>query len=159
MARIVVGVDGSPSSYGAVRFAIEEARLRDAVVDAVIAYEYPPVTFGLPEAMVIPVPERTGLEQAARQTLDGVLRGVDPGVHVERIVVAGSPRRVLREAAIGADLLVVGSRGYGAVRGLVLGSVSQYLVGHAPCPVVVVDQTPVARSGGAAAAAGTKPMV
>lgn len=155
MARIVVGVDGSAASRRAVAFAVEEARLRDATLDAVIVYEYPPMTFGMAEAMVA-LPERREFEDAARRTLDDVLRGVAADVRLERIVASGHPRRVLAEASRGADLLVIGSRGLGAVRGLVLGSVSHYLVGHAPCPVAVVDgATETAVDGDGMAATAT----
>lgn len=66
------------------------------------------------------------------------LRG-DETVDVERRVeVSGDPRENLRELSSDVDLLVVGSRGHGGIQGLVLGSVGQYLVTHAHCPVTIV---------------------
>lgn len=64
--------------------------------------------------------------------------GVTPGVEVEQSVLEGTPAQVLVEAAQGADLLVVGTRGHGGFTGLLLGSVSQQAAHHAPCPVVIV---------------------
>jgi nucleotide-binding universal stress UspA family protein len=61
-----------------------------------------------------------------------------PGVHVVEEIVQGHPAEALREAATGADLLVVGSRGRGTFAGLVLGSVSQALLHRSPCPLAVV---------------------
>jgi nucleotide-binding universal stress UspA family protein len=64
-------------------------------------------------------------------------RGDDPGVEVRALVVEDDPANALLEAAKGADLLVVGSRGRGGFKGLLLGSVGHQLAQHAPCPVVI----------------------
>lgn len=87
-------------------------------------------------------------EGPARDLLDALIREVDTaGVVLDPYVVADAhPAEALLEAAIGADLLVVGSRGRGGFAGLLLGSVSQHCVSHAPCPVVVVP-TPRADAG------------
>lgn len=136
MGRIVVGVDGSDGSRRALRWALTEARLRGADLDVVCAVAEPrpwvdPVLFPPP-----PVEDLCGL---GRATLDEILAGFDlAGVHVERIAAVGGGARVLLEAAVGADLLVVGSRGRGGFRSLMLGSVAQQVVAHAACPVVVV---------------------
>jgi nucleotide-binding universal stress UspA family protein len=139
VARIVVGVDGSEHSSRAVRWAVDEARLRGAdlqLVHAVSRHEVPayPTAAG---------PSATDLEEAGRrlldQTMDEVERTVDTGsVRVERTADTGSPAKRLCRAAEGADLLVMGARGLGGFRGLLLGSVTQQVVAHAPCPVVVV---------------------
>src|SRR5207244_12901392 len=80
------------------------------------------------------------LRDDAGALIDRVLTEVGgaEGVDVERSVIEDSPARALREAAQDADLVVVGTRGLGGVSGLLLGSVSQQVVHHAPCPVVVV---------------------
>lgn len=135
--RIVVGVDGSPAAARALAFALEEARRRDARVDAVLAYQQPVAYAGFEGAMVPPVPHAK-VEQGARSELDEALGTVPQDVRVERIVAEGPSAAVLLDAARGADLLVVGSRGRGGFMGLLLGSTSHQVITHAPCPVVVV---------------------
>jgi nucleotide-binding universal stress UspA family protein len=143
-ARIVVGVDGSEASAAALRFGVEEARLRSAIVVAVYAWTFLPPT-ALGEPGVIPVAastlmsdldvERTAAEKELDEAIEETL-GAD--ADVERVVSEGSPGDVLVEAATGADLVVVGSRGRGGLRSALLGSVSSHVVQHAPCPVVIV---------------------
>lgn len=136
MGRIVVGVDGSDGSRRALRWAVREARLRAADLDVVYAAAelHPWVDPGL----FPPLPTEDLCAQG-RAVLDEFLAGIDlAGVHVERISTVGGGARVLLEAAIGADLLVVGSRGRGGFKALMLGSVAQQAVTHAACPVVVV---------------------
>ena len=138
MAMIVVGVDGSDESKEALRWALEEARLRHATVRAVYAWRDPYVLapgFGLPEDF-----EFDALRERAVETLDAVIAEVDgtSDVLVDGVVAEGAAASVLVDAAEGADLLVVGSRGHGGFVGLLLGSVSQQCVQHAPCPVLVV---------------------
>lgn len=82
------------------------------------------------------------VRQAVAEMMEDVLErasdGDTHGVEARRTFVSGHPTAVLREIAEGADLLVVGARGVGGFKGLVVGSVSHQVVGHAPCPVVVV---------------------
>jgi nucleotide-binding universal stress UspA family protein len=146
-SRVVVGVDGSEGSTVALRFAVGEARLRDAVLQVVYAWRLP-LAVAAPEASALGVPlipELTfaGLRDAsvgtAEALVDDALAGIDTsGVHVERTIVEAAPAQALVEVAGGADLLVVGSRGRGGFAGVVLGSVSQQCAHHAPCPVVIV---------------------
>ncbi|WP_329500464.1 universal stress protein [Kitasatospora herbaricolor] len=136
---IVVGVDGSPSSRAALRWARRQARLEDASVEAVAAWDFPPLSgWGLS----IPGPE---IEEAARLALaDTVEQEQDtthPPVPVRQRTEYGHPADVLLRFARGAHLLVVGSRGLGGFTGTLLGSVSRHCVEHAPCPVVVVRAT------------------
>jgi nucleotide-binding universal stress UspA family protein len=141
MKGIVVGVDGSPDAQRALRWALEEARLRDATLHVMSAWEFP---FKGLEARYYDGSEPEGpvgpLEQSALDELAEAVTaaGGDDGVTVIKHVVRASPVRMLLDAAKDADLLVVGSRGHGGFAGLVLGSVSQQCVLHAPCPVVVV---------------------
>lgn len=133
--RIVVGVDGSPSSAQALRWAIGQAALTGSVVEAVCAWQYP-VSYGWAVTM-----EDTDMESLARETLEksiAAARDAGESVEVRPLVVEQNAARALLDAAEGADLLVVGSRGHGGFAGLLLGSVSQHCVHHAPCPVVVV---------------------
>jgi nucleotide-binding universal stress UspA family protein len=138
--RIVVGVDGSPSSMSALRWAIRQAGLTGATVYAVIAWHYPVAVGGYGWAP-------TGMEggfdfkKNTEKTLaDAISSAVDPGSNVglRARVVEGNPARVLLDACDDADLLVVGSRGHGGFTEALLGSVSQHCVHHAHCPVVVI---------------------
>lgn len=131
--RIVAGVDGSPSARAALHWALNQARLTGASLDALIAWEFPLFTVG---PVLLP-PEDP--ETVAGQVLDEeVAQAPQHGVEVRRHVVAGHPEQALVDAAEGAQLLVVGSRGRGAFAAALLGSVAAYCVQHAPCPVVVV---------------------
>lgn len=137
--RIVVGVDGSDGGVAALKWALHEAALRGASVDAVHAWEYPYVA-DVTGMAAYPV-GRGDLEHVARQTLDRAVEKAGPapdGVPVARVLGHGGAAGVLLDAAKGADLLVVGTRGHGGFAGLLLGSVSQQCAHHAPCPVVVV---------------------
>lgn len=135
--RIVVVVDGSEGSLEALRFALEEARLRGGTVTALLAWSVPFVadvpTGLLPEMM-------DDFRADAEALLAGqVAAAGDPGgVEIERLVVEGPPAQALVHASEGAALLVVGSRGRGGFKGLLLGSVSSQCVHHATCPVVIV---------------------
>jgi nucleotide-binding universal stress UspA family protein len=137
---IVVGVDGSDSSRRALRFALGEARLRDSTVRMVGVWHVPVAAYG--GAMGPPDPGLVNeLEPQTRRALEHVLEdaGDDAaGLEVETVVREGSPVGVLLEEARDADLLVVGSRGLGGFRGLLLGSVGQQCSHHSPCPVVIV---------------------
>lgn len=137
MERIVVGLDGSEAASAALAFAVTEARLRGAQVDAVIAWHEPYVA----PTMTPVVADPAVFEESAERVLDRALEGIDQSaepVKVERRVVHGAAASVLLEAAEGASLLVVGSRGRGGFAGLLLGSVSQQVVHHATCPVVII---------------------
>lgn len=139
MSTIVVGIDGSESARAALRFALDEARLRGAAVRAVAAWHVPTTTYG--GAFVPPADGLLDeLETATRRTLERALTdaGDQADLEVEPVVREGAPARVLLEAASDADLLVIGSRGLGGFRGLLLGSVGQQCTHHAPCPVVIV---------------------
>jgi nucleotide-binding universal stress UspA family protein len=140
VAKIVVGIDGSEESKGALRWALEEARLRSADIVAVHAWEAPPA---VPEPGPAPGFDLVGIlpqvEEAGERLVTTVVNEVvgDSGVTVEPVAIAGPPAAVLVEAARDADMLVVGSRGHGGFTALLLGSVSQQLAHHAPCPLVI----------------------
>jgi nucleotide-binding universal stress UspA family protein len=133
--RIVVGVDGSVPSRAALRWAIRQAKLTGATVDAVIAWEYP-VTYGYPA----PVDDtnHAGLAAEVIKHAVGEISGHEAPVAITTTVTEGNPASVLLAASAGADLLVVGSRGHGGLVEAILGSVSQQCVHHATCPVVVL---------------------
>lgn len=140
--RIVVGVDGSPSSKVALAWAVSQAELTGASVEAVIAWHYPVMVGGVPFAPIEAV-QTADYGEFAATVLNGAVREtVDPNgpVKVSLTVREGNATRVLLDACDGADLLVVGSRGHGGFTEALLGSVSQACVHHARCPVVIVRE-------------------
>ena len=137
---IVVGVDGSKCSHSALRFALKEARVRQTKLRVVVVWHVPLIAYGAGWAP--PPPGLTeDAESAAREVLAEALelaKADGPVVEIEAVVCEGQPANVLVEEAAKADLLVVGSRGRGGFRELMLGSVSQQCAHHARCPVVIV---------------------
>lgn len=123
MTRIVAGVDGSEESKVALRWAVEEARLRHAELRVVYAWAPP----GAPH---------TAEERLGSVVADAV--GETTGVTLSQVAVEGDPTRVLVEAARDADLLVVGSRRRRAAAGSAGRSISRECTHRAPCPVVIV---------------------
>jgi nucleotide-binding universal stress UspA family protein len=133
--RIVVGVDGSVPSRAALSWAVEQGRLTGAVVEAVIAWEFP-ATYGY----AVPLSD-VNWEQLAEQTVSQAVAAVaDDGAPVKLTykVVEGNAAQVLLDASARADLLVVGNRGHGGFVEALLGSTGQHCVHHATCPVVVI---------------------
>ena len=138
--RVVVGVDGSPRSVRALRFADDAARLRGASLHVVHAWSLPYLGFA-GRAGALPQEATDQVAVEAGETLRESLQSgsVDAGrSDVELALVEDSPASALLEAANGADLLVVGSRGYGGWKGLLLGSVSAQCITQSPCPVAVI---------------------
>ena len=134
--RIVVGVDGSPSSKAALRWAICQAELSGAVVEAVTAWWYPS-GFGLAGAPGDAADSADDAEKTLTVAL-GEVSGLDPAVVVRPRIIQGHPAEVLVREAARADLLVVGGCGHGGLLATVLGSVSQHCAQQAPCPVLVM---------------------
>jgi nucleotide-binding universal stress UspA family protein len=153
--RIVVGVDGSGNSDAALAWATEEAVLRSAALVIVHAWLHP--YGGTVTGMAEP---KERMRAAAAAVLDRAVRsagggeasgGVNArGVLVEGVLVEDAPPQALLRQAVGADLLVVGSRGHGGFASLLLGSVSQQVAQHAPCPVAVVRAGTTSPTGTAA---------
>ncbi|MGW6704613.1 universal stress protein [Streptomyces sp. NPDC054956] len=134
--RVVVGVDGSPASYEALRWAVRHARLIGATVDAVAAYDVPGAVGWSAPAVDAGFDEGSARQDLANET-QKVLVEVG-GVPLEQHLVRGGAADALIEASRGAELLVVGSRGRGGFASLLLGSVSHQCATHADCPVVIV---------------------
>ncbi|MGH3112679.1 MAG: universal stress protein, partial [Gaiellaceae bacterium] len=129
MGVIVIGVDHSEGAKAALRFALGEAKLRQASMRVVHAWQ-----LGYVAASFLPgsYPELGGelddLRNAAEAAVEATLHEVVPDmgdVEIERRVVEGAPSAVLVDESRDAELLVVGSRGLGGFSGLLLGSVSQ----------------------------------
>lgn len=124
---VVAGVDGSPESQDALTFAFEEAALRDVPLVALCALTDEPGRIGGARRME----EDFGLLMTSREK-------EHPEITVLRHVTFGTPRSALLTAAAEAQMLVVGARGLGGLKGMSLGSVAGALVHHSPCPVGVV---------------------
>ncbi len=137
MYRMVVGVDGSSNSEQALAWALDHAPARDAGVEAVHAWQ----AFATGSFQGIVATDHDDLEQAAAELLDESIERAVVGhatTPIQRVLVPGTPATALLEQSRDADLVVVGSRGRGGFRGLLLGSVSHQVMQHAPCPVIVV---------------------
>jgi nucleotide-binding universal stress UspA family protein len=138
--RVVVGIDGSPGSGRALRFAAEEAREHDAELYVVTSYTIPtaPVAAAYGAAPWRDEAEWQADAEATRTATLAETLGHDPGLRITGQAVEGPAAKVLIDASERADLLVVGTRGHGGFAGMLLGSVSQHLTAHAACTVAVV---------------------
>ena len=140
---IVVGVDGSDGGAAALQFAAEEAALRKVPLRVVSAWEIPTSVYTAGAAPPLD-PEtldafRLRAEEIAEDAA-ATVKKLQPSVEVETLSGAGQPADVLLAQGAAAELIVVGRRGLGGFKSLLLGSVSQQVVHHASCPVVVVQQ-------------------
>ena len=139
MSTIVVGVDGSEGSTKALKFALDEAKRRGASLKLVGAWHIPAIVY---EAGWVPANiDLEAYPKYSQEALDKALAdaGADTsGVEVTTVVRKGQAADVLCSEAKGAELLVVGSRGLGGFRGLMLGSVSAQCAHHAPCPLAII---------------------
>jgi nucleotide-binding universal stress UspA family protein len=142
---VVVGVDGSPESQAALAFAMREAIRRQGwlrVITAAHLPEYWTMAYGTAD---LPFPEEViaDTKRTARETLDDVVN-THPELAAAQFIIeaiAGPPGPVLVDASHGADLLVLGHRGRGAIRSALLGSVGLHCILHATCPVTIVRPT------------------
>ncbi|MDX6744333.1 universal stress protein [Actinocorallia sp. A-T 12471] len=139
--EVVVGVDTAESARAALDFAFAEAAARGARLRAVHAWSHPASTGRGEMQPVVFDPELVAEEErlVLAEALAG-WAGRHPDVEVVSEVVRGRAVRALSGASASADLLVLGSRGRGGFPGLVLGSVSQAMLHHAHCPVVVAHE-------------------
>ncbi|MDO9590019.1 MAG: universal stress protein [Microcella sp.] len=131
---LVVGVDGSDASIGALDWAIERAKLLGADVHVVTAWELPFTSILSPtltDEDYAAHAQRTLDESMSKMTADTT------DVGVETHLVQRKPALALTEVSHGADLLVIGAQGHGEVPGMHLGTVATYCVHHAVCPVLV----------------------
>ena len=136
MTVIVVGVDGSEHADRALEFAAGEATLRGARLVIICAWELPTIISGS-------APPRyfEDLRHEAERIVQAAVAraaALQPGLSGEGKAIEGQPAAVLLKEAEHADMIVVGSRGRGGFASLLLGSVSQQVLHHAMCPVIVV---------------------
>jgi len=135
MDRVIVGIDGSPGSRAALCFAADEADVWGVPLVAVESWEFSPLI------VATDAPTRVEeLSKAVAAKLHATLVDVlgDRADTVEEVIVEDAPVRALLDTAAENDLIVIGSRGRGGFKGLLLGSVGQQIVHYASCPVVVV---------------------
>ena len=141
MDTIVVGVDGSEGANAALAFAAHEAALRGAKLRVVCGWGVPATVYAsafAPQADVAAL-----LQKSAQRACEDALaeaRRLQPGIECEASAMEGHPATVLVDEARDAALLVVGSRGLGGFRSLLLGSVGQQCAQHALCPVAIVPR-------------------
>ncbi len=133
--RIIVGIDGSLASIGALRWAARQASLTDSILDVVMTWDWPP-SYG----WAMPFPTGYDPEESVRKVLDEAvadLRTSYPAIDITARVLRGHPAPLLVEESKGANVLVVGSRGHGEFAGMLIGSVSEFCATNAHCPVLV----------------------
>jgi nucleotide-binding universal stress UspA family protein len=135
--RIVVGVDGSEPSRHALSWAVATAAAHQASLLAVNVYDLAPLIPPLGAPML---PESGLVDKASLALLEEMAAEAagTSGVDIDLVTANGAPARTLLDAAADAELLVVGSRGLGGLRRLLVGSVSEQCVHHSTCPVAVV---------------------
>jgi nucleotide-binding universal stress UspA family protein len=139
--EVVVGVDGSEAAWGALRWAVHEAGVRGTRLRVVHGW-WTPVAVP-PVGIVVGETDFDEFEQDTKRMLhemvDAMVAEADPApTAVELEAVPEAAAQALIDRSKGAALLVVGSRGRGGFAGLLLGSVSQQVLHHAPCPVAVI---------------------
>jgi len=140
--RIVVGVEGSGYARAALIWALEEAHHRGAVIEVVTCYS-PTYVPAAPDLGYVPLDSfdlAAEVEKMQGEVIESAIEASDfsDEVEVRRILQKGRPADTLMTAAEGATMLVVGNRGRGGFAGLRLGSVSQAIAHHSPCPLVIV---------------------
>ena len=136
ISTVVVGVDGGQDSRVALEAATDLADVSGATLKLVAVAQEPPISYGKGGGMVGVKDLKEAIEEQVRKDLDEASESTGD-VPFEATVVSGEPAEKLAEAASPGSILVVGSRGYGPVRRVLLGSVSTELMRSAPCPVLV----------------------
>jgi nucleotide-binding universal stress UspA family protein len=132
---IVVGVDGSPNSIAALKWALSFAT-PEIRIEAISVWDTSPLAAGADQFFF---PEATGLAEERFHHLVDNVESSSPRDHpIERTFVTGMPRQTIAERAESTDLLVIGARGHGAIGAAVIGSVSTWLLHHVPRAIVVV---------------------
>ncbi|CAF2107981.1 BnaC08g13820D [Brassica napus] len=154
---VVVAVDGSEVSMEALKWALDNLKLSPSSPDSsfVVLHVQPSpsitagvspgtIPFGGPSGVEVPA-FAAAIEQHQKRITDAILEHArqiyaDRSVNVKTQVVVGDPKDKICETVenLNADLLVLGSRAYGPIKRMFLGSVSSYCTNHAHCPVVII---------------------
>lgn len=137
---VVLGVDDSPRSHEAIEYAFREAAALGVVLRAVHSWSTPPLMSDWTGAITELLATEESLAGEALERLIAPWHTRYPDVRIEYLTPQGSAAHHLVEASHGAQVVVVGARGRGGFRGLVLGSTSHALMHRAECPVVVAPQ-------------------
>jgi nucleotide-binding universal stress UspA family protein len=140
MNTIVIGIDGSENANEALTVAAHEARLHDARLRVVVVWQLSSLMYAsgytaFDEGTLDAVRDRA---QTIADKAVATVAELAPAVECEALVLEGQPADALLGASEDADLIIVGSRGLGGFKRLMLGSVSDQVVHHATCPVLVV---------------------
>ena len=148
MPGIIVGVDGSGHSRHALEWAIKEAAVRHSPLTVLTVQQPASAYWGVGAAVPVPYPYDQDLGELAlkmaQEETSSALENVGPEGRPSSVTVRAvlaMPAEALIKAAADAEMLVVGSRGAGGFRRLLLGSVSTQVTQHAHCPVVVIPST------------------
>ncbi|SFT40631.1 Nucleotide-binding universal stress protein, UspA family [Selenomonas sp. GACV-9] len=150
-ARILVPVDGSGQSFAAVSMAVRLAAAAGAELTLFMAVDYDKEVAAFEQVSLSGyVPAE--LKAAAYRLLADLMHVIPPEVKAHTRVEAGDSGEVIVETAAQeeSDLIVMGSRGLGAIHGLLMGSVSSYVLEHASCPVLLCKDVPEDWGGDAA---------
>jgi nucleotide-binding universal stress UspA family protein len=149
MKTIIVGVDGSKASGAALDMAANEAALHGAQLRVVVVWHVPASAYTVGGGMpLFDDGSLDALRDEAQRVAEGAVtrvRQIAPGLDCAAEVLDGQPAERLLQSSADADLIVVGSRGLGGFKRLMLGSVSDQVVHHASCPVLVVHSGTDAR--------------
>jgi len=138
LSTIVVGYDGTHESDLALRDAIDLAKAGGCKLKLVSVAEDPPIVYGKGAGPGQGYHElKAAIEEQVLERLDQARTTIPDGIDVEAIVVSGDPAEEVGAAAGPGDVLILGSRAYGPLRRVLLGSVSSALIHSAPCPVIV----------------------
>jgi nucleotide-binding universal stress UspA family protein len=136
--RIVAGVSYSEGGIAALRWAIQQARLIDAAVEAIHAFTVPPLSPYSDTHRCAGELIREQIAESARLALEARIAALRSDVQITPVVREGRPADVLAHASRGAEMLVLGSTGIGLLGGLFAGATSYAVVRRAPCPLVLV---------------------
>jgi nucleotide-binding universal stress UspA family protein len=141
MGHVVVGIDGSESSRRALRWAMREAALRSESLEVVYAWTFPMSSFAYAGGGAYIDQDWEGEARSfLEKEIERARTDEFTDLTIEPFLTEARASEALIDRSKGAELLVVGSHGRGGFAGMLLGSVSQQVVQHAMCPVVVIRE-------------------